>query len=79
MPSQNNNSPPDQVPFPHNYDNKILFFNYKCWKCSKISHIYYIGHPCSASSIDSFHPNVVTSVKNLKEEDTVKKLLLGVF
>ena len=42
-----------------------------------LSHIYYIGHPCGASPDDSFHPNIVTFVKNLKEEDIGKKLLLG--
>jgi hypothetical protein len=75
--SSHNNSPSDQVSFPRNYDNKILFFNRRCWKCGKISHIFYIGHPCEASSEDSFHPQVVTFVKNLKEEDIGKKLLLG--
>ncbi|MBA7534734.1 hypothetical protein ES705_26983 [subsurface metagenome] len=77
MPSQNNNSPSDQEPFPDNYDNKILFFNQNCWKCGKISHIYYIGHPSVASSDDSFHPNVVAFVRNLKKDDIGKKLLLG--
>jgi len=63
--------------FPLQYSNKVLIFDYDCWKCDKTSNIYYIGYPCGASSEDSFNPDVVRFVKGLKKKDVGRELFVG--
>ena len=59
------------------YSDKVLIFDYECWKCYKTSNIYYIGHPFGASSEDSFNPDVVEFVKGLRKEDVGRELFVG--